>query len=761
MLKLSIVMMVKNESKYLNACLQSLQPIRDSINSELIIVDTGSTDNTVEIAHVFTDKVYFHKWCNDFSQIRNLTINYSNGEWIMFLDGDEIIKDPTNIINFFKYDTHNKYNTVCIVIKSIISGSDEQIYFTLAAPRIFKKDGEVHFEGKVHEQLNYKLPVLLLNTEAMHYGYLNDDVELMEKKFVRNSKMLIDILSNEPDNVYYNYQLSITYAMHKDYYKSLEQIEKAYNIAKKNNKSMNKYMYVYTHLAKMYSLNGESSKGEKICKEAIQYDKEYIDLYFFLAKSQYLLNKNKDAINNYEVYLKKVNNYSISDISKNISITHETLSIYEEAYLDLSNIYYNQYQYDICLNYAKMIKTKTYLDGGILKIIDSCIKLKKYEELRNYYEKEICLEYVNFINSFIFKLEKVLVTLKEKEKVSIYYYFSKGTTEYSLLNKIRLEKGKVEEQNISSIYTLDFNIIPDYYADILYYFMSNKMSINSILEKTCDFRIKDLFNYLMSVHKDLGSIVYDYLTEFDKCEDQTITVRIRKILTYYILSSITLDKEKYREVFFMYLKVGLEYLKQIYNESILNNEVIYSVKNEEDLFLMYINMANNRISNKTEYIKYLRKALSINKYMSRGIDILREDATKDLELENTTFQLYKEKVKKNISELINDNNIKDAKILIEEYESIIKEDLEIVSMKAVISIMENKLEDAEDILIKSLESCSDNFDLTYNLAYVYQEMDNKQKSLCFYKKALYLVADLSLSEDINNRIENIEKQLLE
>ncbi len=67
-MKLSICMMVKNEEKNLERCLISLKQIRDEVTSELIIVDTGSSDKTVNIAKRFTDKVYFHNWNNDFQK---------------------------------------------------------------------------------------------------------------------------------------------------------------------------------------------------------------------------------------------------------------------------------------------------------------------------------------------------------------------------------------------------------------------------------------------------------------------------------------------------------------------------------------------------------------------------------------------------------------------------------------------------------------------------------------------------------------------
>ncbi|NLL52873.1 MAG: glycosyltransferase, partial [Peptococcaceae bacterium] len=82
---LSICMMVKDEEKNLPRCLESLKPLMQQVDSELIIVDTGSTDNTVNIAKSYTERVYFHPWNNNFSEMRNITISYAQGEWILIL----------------------------------------------------------------------------------------------------------------------------------------------------------------------------------------------------------------------------------------------------------------------------------------------------------------------------------------------------------------------------------------------------------------------------------------------------------------------------------------------------------------------------------------------------------------------------------------------------------------------------------------------------------------------------------------------------
>ena len=73
-------MIVKNEESFLEQCLRSIKDYVD----EIIIVDTGSMDRTVEIAGRFTDKIYFHAWENSFSKARNQSLAYATGDWILW-----------------------------------------------------------------------------------------------------------------------------------------------------------------------------------------------------------------------------------------------------------------------------------------------------------------------------------------------------------------------------------------------------------------------------------------------------------------------------------------------------------------------------------------------------------------------------------------------------------------------------------------------------------------------------------------------------
>ena len=83
--RLSVCMIVKNEERFLGQCLASVKDIAD----ELIVIDTGSTDRTVEIAREHGAQVGHFEWCNDFAAARNASIAPATGDWILFLDADE------------------------------------------------------------------------------------------------------------------------------------------------------------------------------------------------------------------------------------------------------------------------------------------------------------------------------------------------------------------------------------------------------------------------------------------------------------------------------------------------------------------------------------------------------------------------------------------------------------------------------------------------------------------------------------------------
>lgn len=122
---------------------------------------------------------------------------------------------------------------------------------------------------------------------------------------------------------------------------------------------------------------------------------------------------------------------------------------------------------------------------------------------------------------------------------------------------------------------------------------------------------------------------------------------------------------------------------------------------------------------------------------------------------NNNLEEYSKEVKRNIENLINDGALDDSLKLIEEYERIISKDLEVYSMKAVVLVMKNNLQDAKDVLLEGLQIDTNNFDLLYNLGYVYENLEEYVDSIRTYKKAKFRCYDESLNKKIDEEINRI------
>lgn len=147
MITLSLCMIVKNESDVLGRCLSCTKDIAD----EIIIVDTGSTDNTKEIAQGFTDKVYDFEWCDDFAAARNFSFSKASMEYTMWLDADDVI-DEKNRALLLKLKNELSPSTDMVFLKYDVA-FDPQGRPTLSyyRERIFRTALHYRFIGEIHE----------------------------------------------------------------------------------------------------------------------------------------------------------------------------------------------------------------------------------------------------------------------------------------------------------------------------------------------------------------------------------------------------------------------------------------------------------------------------------------------------------------------------------------------------------------------------------------------------------------------------------
>ena len=101
-LQLTISLLVSDRKETLKRCLDSILPLLEEINSELIVVFTGKNPDILETVKQYTSHIIPFTWCNDFSKARNAGLIEAKGEWFLYLDDDEWFENVNEIIQFFK-----------------------------------------------------------------------------------------------------------------------------------------------------------------------------------------------------------------------------------------------------------------------------------------------------------------------------------------------------------------------------------------------------------------------------------------------------------------------------------------------------------------------------------------------------------------------------------------------------------------------------------------------------------------------------------
>lgn len=276
-MKLSVCLIVKNEERNLPRCLNSIKGLVD----EIVIVDTGSTDKTKEIALDFNCKVIDFKWCNDFSKARNVSIDNATGEWILFLDADEEIPKEDLLELKFKMEKEKKVEAYFFRLVNFIKGKDIGSAIVL---RAFRNRAEYRFKGALHEQIINSIEdakkgvIVPTKIRIFHYGYDSDKVDISVKS-KRNLEILLSYDENKKDGYYY-YALGNEYGRINKYEKAIAEYEKALSITNYKEGRHIYFPYLVLNSMKAYSSIKNFNGGIKILERYRDYLFDFKDMYF-------------------------------------------------------------------------------------------------------------------------------------------------------------------------------------------------------------------------------------------------------------------------------------------------------------------------------------------------------------------------------------------------------------------------------------------------------------------------------------------------
>lgn len=317
-LKLSLCMIVKNEATNLGICLKDVHHVVD----EIIVVDTGSTDETVKIAEQYGADVHYFPWISDFSAARNESIRHAKGDYILWLDADDRLEttDQEKLLRMKAAFSTLQDEAHALIISCRNLKGEAAIYYQV---RIFPNVEGILFEGAVHENLlsalhRKKISIKNKNITIIHTGY--GDPRSLEKKLKRN----LSILQNTTDAT--NRQPGDHYLMAKCYFglREYQQCLQNLQIARLAGKGTSFYKPSYTMLADCYLQLGQGDRAVQDLHRAI---KEYPTsgyLHNLLGSSLTLIGRYQEAME----YLQKARELGIEVETSPVLATVEYRRLY-------------------------------------------------------------------------------------------------------------------------------------------------------------------------------------------------------------------------------------------------------------------------------------------------------------------------------------------------------------------------------------------------------------------------------------------------
>lgn len=337
----ALCMIVKDEEEFLDKCLKGVTPLVD----EMVIVDTGSTDRTIEIAGDFGAKIYNFKWCDDYSKARNFSLKQARCDWILVMDADELIseRDLPKIrellldehVDGYRFILRNYENdrTLANIVLNphdYEEGSGCFGFIPSSLIRLFRRDGAVFFSGAVHETLDYSFKRLGLTAKSTdipihHYGKLLAPLHIKSKRELYR-KLGEKRVKENPDDVDAVKGLSDQYLEMGLHQEALELLESGIRFAANNTelhfnsgracealnmagRAIQEYIVTlklnpehigaYNNLALIYLQEGNNEEAVRILNEGIEKGRLHPVFYHNLGNAYLTLGDDDRALQAY------------------------------------------------------------------------------------------------------------------------------------------------------------------------------------------------------------------------------------------------------------------------------------------------------------------------------------------------------------------------------------------------------------------------------------------------------------------------------
>ncbi len=339
--KISLCAIVKNEVDRIAASLASVAGFVD----EIILVDTGSTDNTIDRAQQLGAKVFEFAWCDDFAAARNFSIQQAKGDWILVLDADEIFDQSiepvlTKLIQ--------QPNCLAINLTRLEVGAQQSPYSLVS--RLFRRHKDIVFTGYYHESIDRSAiaiqqqqpqwQVVTVPTVAIHhYGYQASEIVAKNKQAFAK-RLMLKHLEEYPHDIYMHSKLGALEVEHGELQSGLDLLHAGLKLAEldRSNSDRLTEFELYYHLAIGSSHMHDHQAAQTYYQKALMLDvPDIVKLPAYNNLGSILLDRG-DITNSIAIYQKVI------EIAPTFAKAHYNLGIALKVSGNLSQaaIEYNQ-----------------------------------------------------------------------------------------------------------------------------------------------------------------------------------------------------------------------------------------------------------------------------------------------------------------------------------------------------------------------------------------------------------------------------------
>lgn len=678
--QLSIGLIVKNEEKTLAKCLESLRPLLESLPSELIITDTGSTDQTVQIAEKYTDRIIRFDWCGDFAAARNTGLQASRGEWFLYLDGDEWFGDVAEIIEFFKSRECDRYGTASYIQRNYTDMTGES-YNDFHTCRIFRMHEGIHFQNRIHEDITRVLPTKMLGSYVHHYGYVFANQAQKEAKRERNVRLLLEELEENKQNLKAYAQLSAQLLGDGEY-------EKAIFYARKGLESAENAPFCQRNLELLADLL-------KATYESGKYDE------YFALLQQFLASENKPGVFHLEfLRMGQLAAFYLKQYEKTLQYGREYIALYQdyaEHKMDESLLMYGLFFFltpdsrenCLVLNTRALLALKkpeeaigtfrridvlcehAARNGSLALCFDLAGETGEWPLAADCYRQILSLEKPERKEEFIQLAEQYLdahLSQREKWARALAALQTGVQDSYLCLNRLReLERTGSSEAAREELKRLVKNSesFGPCFSDVLFYAMQEQMDLLPFLSRT-DIEafpqiVTNMEKRFAGFHRTVEEYLARYSFEDMKGRYWTLCLLERMVITGAFQEN---SRAAYLKLVEKYARLAAKYIRTVYRPEMLTEANLAALPHAVR-FRYYLGeafAARSRTDGKT-YLVNLQAALKAFPSMKKTIGILVEQFEKEEKQQDAKqkeFARLAAQVKENIEMMIEEGRLREA-----------------------------------------------------------------------------------------------------